>query len=442
MKGKRMSWLLAVLGTIGLGGLLTGCSGNKGEVGKEGVGENSVKQPAVSTEPVTIRLGAGGGAAYPDDIFQQTVADPVKKKYPNITVELIKNQKGALDHDIANWLASNTTPDIIAESNGRLPNLFTYGLLMDMTPLMKETGVDINRFDPLLVDPVRKTSDKGWMVAIPYGQNWSALYYNKNIFDKFGVPYPQDRMTWDETIDLARRLARFENGVQYVGLMPGSTIRIAESLSLTAVDPKTNKASVNNEQWKRVFELDKRILADIPGAMNNGKLIGQGDFWSKQNVAMMANVNRVSSAPEGFTDWDFAQYPSLPELPGRSGMVGFWVMAISSTSQHKLEAMQVINVVTSDEAQLIGARTANMSALTNPEMVKQFGADLPVLKGKHIENIFKSKPAPAPQFSLYNYQANTLLYTEIDNYLNGKKDINTALRDADEQINKMLAEQK
>lgn len=403
-----------------------------------GCGEK--KEDVQGDEPVTLTLGVSGGAAFSDEMLQKTVLEPTHKKYPHITIEVLRNAEGKLNQDYASWIAGGTIPDIIADANTWLMDLFLHELVMDITPLLKETKADIARFDPVLIDAVRSVSTEGWLVGLPYGQNLSALYYNQDIFDKFGVGYPPDGMTWDETIELAKQVGRKDGDIQYVGLQTGSPIRPAFPLSLAVIDPQTNQASVNNDQWKKVFELLQRV-AELPGALNqSGAMIGQGDFWSKQNVAMMGNVNRFSSANESFTRWDVAQYPSYPERPDTYGMVDSWVMVVSKVSRHPVQAMQVINVVTSDEVQLTATKMGQMSTLLNPEMKLRFGEEMPQLKGKSIQSIFKSNPAPFPKFSRYNRQAQPLLVENLNKVIAGAMDINTALRDAEERINQLLKE--
>lgn len=399
------------------------------------------KTEGQNNDPVTIKFGVAGGAAFTDQMLQMTVLEPIQKKHPHITIEVLRNAEGKLDQSYTNWIASGTVPDVIVEANTWLGDLFLNDMVMDITHLMKETRVDVNRFDPVLIDAVRSVSTEGWLVGLPYGQNLSALYYNKDVFDKFGVDYPPDGMTWDDAIELANRVARKDGDVQYVGLQMGSgPIRAAYPLSLVVIDPIENKASVNNDQWKKVFELLKRVTS-LPGALNeNGGVISDNDFWNKQNVAMMANVNRFSSAPDTFTSWDVGQYPSYPERPNTYGMVDSWVMVVSKVSQHPVQAMQVINVITSDEVQLAAAKMGQMSTLVNPEMKQRFGEEMPQLKGKNIQSIFKSNPAPFPRFSLYNRRALPLLVENLNKVIAGSMDINTALRDADERINQFLKE--
>ena len=416
--------------------LLAGCGGgDKGESGKI----------TVSSEPVTIRVGTTASASLTDSLFQETVVEPVKRKHPNITLELIRMGGNSAIKSIDDWMATGVIPDIILHSNGSMGELFAYDQMTDITPLVKQLNVDLKRFEPAVLDSVRVASDEGWLVGIPFSQNFNALYYNKDIFDKFGAEYPRDGMTWDEVIELSKRVGRSDNGVQYIGLHPEWVLRPAYPLALTLIDAKKNQSQVTNDSWKKVAELILRIVS-TPGNWD-GKS-GRGDFWGKKTVAMLATTNIFASiepeAKKGFTNWDVAQYPSFPDRPGVSGMVDAWVMIISKTSQHKPQAMQVIQVVTSDEVQLLAAsKYAQMSTLVNPVMKEKFGSELASLnmKEKNLQGIFKGKIVPAPKFSPYERQARPFLQDNFTKLFSGQMDINTALRDADEKINKMLAEQ-
>jgi multiple sugar transport system substrate-binding protein len=79
---------------------------------------------------------------------------------------------------------------------------------------MKAGKFDLSRLGKGAVDAVKVSSGGQYLEAVPYVQNFSANYYNKGIFDKFGVAYPKDGMTRDDATDLARKLTRSDGGVQ------------------------------------------------------------------------------------------------------------------------------------------------------------------------------------------------------------------------------------
>jgi maltose-binding protein MalE len=54
---------------------------------------------------------------------------------------------------------------------------------------------------------VQAYSTKGEFLTMPYTVESAVMYYNKDLFDKFGATYPKDGLTWNETMDLARKLS-------------------------------------------------------------------------------------------------------------------------------------------------------------------------------------------------------------------------------------------
>jgi multiple sugar transport system substrate-binding protein len=66
------------------------------------------------------------------------------------------------------------------------------------------------------------------------------------------------------------------------------------------------------------------------------------------------------------------------------------------------------------------------------------GKDIPFIKGKNIAGVLKGKYAKAPAVSPYRFDARAINNKLYDQYLAGKIDVNTALRQADDEINQMI----
>ena len=52
---------------------------------------------------------------------------------------------------------------------------------------------------------------KTW--AIPSGMNPLVVYYNQDLFDQYGVPYPENGWTWDDFLSVALAIRDPEAGV-------------------------------------------------------------------------------------------------------------------------------------------------------------------------------------------------------------------------------------
>jgi multiple sugar transport system substrate-binding protein len=80
--------------------------------------------------------------------------------------------------------------------------------------------------------------------------------------------------------------------------------------------------------------------------------------------------------------------------------------------------------------------------LKDPKLQDVFGADLPALKGKNVKGIFKSKPAKSSPVTPYDAIINGELNKVATKVAKGQTDINSALREAEENANKLIQETK
>ncbi|MDF2716341.1 MAG: extracellular solute-binding protein family 1 [Paenibacillus sp.] len=417
---------------------IAGCGKTADPAGSAGAGKENGAAGKVSDAPVT--LTAAIDAVIIDSALEALIKDQLKKKHPNITLNIVQPAKGSTLDEL---IATGTVPDIVFTYSGRLTAYQDKGILYDMNELVKTQKFDLSRFEPQMITDTKVGSPNGELYGVPYSRNFHAFYYNKDIFDKFGVAYPQDGMNWDQILDLAKKVTRNEGGTQYRGIDPGSGISwIYQPLGIEADDYKTGKATLNNDKWKKVFELVKAMYT-IPGNEQKGTAID--NFLKEKNLAMIMYTNMFSQlevpTKEGF-NWDVAQYPSYPERPNIYGNASVNIMTITKQSKYKDQALQVISVATSDEVQLESSRQARISPLLKPEIQAEFGKSLDILKGKRIQSIFKSKPVPYPNSSPYRSKSEAIAVKYFKEYVAGTIDVNTALSKGEDEINKMLQAEK
>lgn len=418
-----------IVGVVCMSLLLAGCGSKSSSEGKEG----KVTSPPL--QPVTLKI-YNDPAYISDKDFKELIADPVRNKYPHLTVEQVSTR-----NDLDKLIAAGESVDFFVTWNGQMTFYKDLGYFEDITPLAKKNNFDLGRFDQGALDAIRAVSENGKeLYALPYAVQLNALYYNKSIFDKYGVPYPKDGMTWTEAIELGKRVSRQEGATQYYGLDTDDYVRFTFPLSLGAVDAKTNKAQVNSEPYKRAFETAKQLYS-LPGVTYQNKGIER--FVQNQTVAMLATVNmfqQLKQAPG--LDWDVVQFPSYSDKPNVYGMYDLHILIPNRNSKHQDDMMRTMEVLFSDEVQTNMVRkSGRVSTLKDVKYKQQFGKDLPELQGKHIESIFKSAPAAAPEYSRYYPKAAEILRWNYVDYMNNKKDVNTALRDAEDAINKHIASQ-
>ncbi|MDF2715903.1 MAG: family 1 extracellular solute-binding protein [Paenibacillus sp.] len=316
---------------------------------------------------------------------------------------------------------------------------------MDISPLVKLHNVDLTRFDPAVMQSISAISKEGTLIALPFTHQFTALYYNKTLFDRFGVAYPKDGLFWEDAIELTKKLSRTENNVKYAGLDVETVSRISRPLAALRIDGKTDKSAMNTDGWRKAFELARSVYT----ILNNERPSNTNSlnrFLSDQTVAMLATVNilaqGIEDAMKKGLDWDLAQYPSYKESPNIATIVDSHVFTVTKTSKYKDQAMLALKVLTSDEVQLLSTKkTGRLTVLNNPEIKGQLGKDMAFLQGKHLEGALKGKIIASPPFSRYEFSTGSTTTDAMYEYIGGK-DINTVLREADEKINTIISRMK
>ncbi|RKN64073.1 ABC transporter substrate-binding protein [Paenibacillus ginsengarvi] len=420
---------------IGIAAVMAGCSGGSPKPSSQ-ADEAPQGKVEVSTEPVTLSFFMEGNASVLADQIQELVS----KKFPHIKLNTTVSGKVKID----DFIGAGQVPDLISFSLGGVTKLKELGLVTDLTPLIKKHGFDLTRLAAGVEETVRSFSDyDGRFILMPFELNNNALFFNKTIFDKFGTPYPKDGMTWEGLLDTAKQVTRMDAGVQYKGFRFEETNLVFKNqLGLAFVDPKTQKAAVNTDGWKRWLDTMTAFHA-IPGNALNTKVSEKDEFLKEQILAMRTGPNYMSELPaaasKGGFDWDVVSLPDFKGFEGKGSQFNAPYYVIPPTSKYKDQAFQVIDYMMSEEVQAIMSRKGRLPIVKSDKAKNEFGAGIEGLNGKNLQAFFKdtvAKPAPA---TLYDTIAKTTLVTKgIRGIAVEGKDTNTALRETEEEINKQI----
>jgi multiple sugar transport system substrate-binding protein len=340
-------------------------------------------------------------------------------------------------------------PDVVINWAGQFQKVIELGLAYDITEMVNKYKFDLKTIDPNIQKSIMTgTAGSGFegLIGIGIYDNPFALFYNKALFDRRGIPYPTDNLYWDETITIAKRMSFTENGIKYYGLDPDSIGRAAFQLELPFAD-FTNHKAVFTSHWKESYQLwldiRKASGSDTGAVARKGNLVAE---FMKGEVAMMASGTHVlpqlETAEMSGLRWDVVSYPQNRKKPGYQQRTGGTVVSITKLSKHKDAAFQLIRVLLSPEVQTMISRNGKMAALKDRTIQNQYGADVKQLQGKNGAVFTKLKmSAVQPQnYLILNWSpVSSALNNALYDMLAGK-DINTALREADEKTQKVIDE--
>lgn len=401
-----------------------------------------VQEIPIDDRPVTLHIY--NPANYSELLWNQLFIEPIQKKYPWITLVHMKNEAGA---SIAERVTTNSLPDIM-QGTGKQP-AFQYkelGLLEDLSPLLKKYNFDLTSIEANILGNMQ-IDDSQSVYGLPIGYGNAALYFNKDLFDKFAVPVPTDGMTWDEIAELTKRMTRKEGDVQYRGFDFLVDFQISNNqLSLPFVDGNTNKAVVQTEGWQRLFNTMKQFY-DIEGN-NPGMLPNVFNPFLKDFTLAMFSVPNILSpliqSTEDGMDWDMVTLPTFAGGPDTGIQPVPVALYVAQTSQYKDQAYLVISHLLSEEIQLQRSKIGEPSVLKNREIQQAFGSDMSHAEGRNLIAFVSGNPAPASS-SVTEYDiiaGNEMIRAFKEFAFLQEKDLNTILREAEENINKKIEEQQ
>jgi len=202
---KRKMFVTAVSGLIVLSMALAGCGGAKTSSTS---GSDSGKEIASSDQKATITHYTIGNE---DKTWIKDVMPDFEKQHPNITMKFLTVPYDNFDTKLRAMIASGSPPDVTTHyGSGGFVEYLNKDMIMDLTPIMKKANyVPSEAGIPDSLTNIYKVNDK--IYGIPVSAYVSAIFYNKDLFDKAGVPYPtsdyEDKTwTFDAMVDLAKKV--------------------------------------------------------------------------------------------------------------------------------------------------------------------------------------------------------------------------------------------
>jgi multiple sugar transport system substrate-binding protein len=430
-----------ILTTSVLSAALLALAGCGGEAPGAGAGETKsagvdLSKPA---ELVFFSKSRNSEAA-----FNERFGNAIREKFPQYTIKYIVDENG---QKMEQLLIAGDKFDIYWDSVGLFMDTLTNANLQyDLRELIKKNNVELNRIEPVMLDGTKQPG--GEIYALPVINKNLVLFYNKDIFDKFGMAYPKDGMNWEETLELARKLTRTEDGVRYIGLGVSQQHQFMRlnQLSVPIIDPVKQQANTDNPKIKTLYNSLIAPIISQPGfkeiVNEKNTLFGSvasNTFYTQKNMAMLVYVSDFPFEQKGMAgvNWDMVSLPEMKEAPGLGSQAYPIYFTVTSTSKNKEQAMEVLKYLTSDDYQLSISKRGMLTVLKDGEIKKAFAQEASI-KDKNFQAVYLRPHAPSAPKSKYDPKAELIYDKYMTELAKGAMDVNTALRITGEEVNKMI----
>jgi multiple sugar transport system substrate-binding protein len=416
--------------------IVSACSSTGGTVQGPAKDVNAVAIP--KKEPVQLTFY--NVDKHPEERFMVEYGNKLKEKFPHVTVKYLTGDLQAL-------VTSGESIDIILSSIGLTHNsVIKFNFQQNISELIKQYRYDTTKLEPSTV-AIQKDLANGGIYGLPVRTSTYTLFYNRDIFDKFGVPYLKEGMSWDELYEVSRKMTRNDSGMQYYGFImsPGHMLS-HNQLSLQAVDSKTNEILFTGDKYVGLVQNFIRFFK-VPGmesykdAMSTNTAIHKEAFTKTQNAAMFAFSTVWRDKEMSDVNWDVVPLPTFNEAKGIGPQSYPSYFYLTNQSKHKEQAFEVMAYFTTDEFQLFTSRMGLPPIVNSPQVLAEFGKGseyAEFYKGKNIKALVPTNYAKAIPKTDITGIAEKQVVAAMKNTIFNNTDINTALRDASEAAKKEI----
>lgn len=365
-----------------------------------------------------------------ESYFFQQYGELFTMQYPNTEIQVVStgqlyNQKDENGNDVKydeaySNLVEKEKPDILLMDSNLFPHYATEGKLADLGAMIERDKYDLTTYSQGILESLKEKGE-GKLYGLSPAFRSNAIFYNVDLFKKYGVDLPHDGMTWQEIIDLARRFpteGSKEERVYGFSLDQSRNLNTVGSLALNFGDTaginllngKTKKVTMDTQSWKNIFKLavdaaSSKAIYD-PNTEDYSDVTTNEEYYARQPFHMgrvaitvqtnefLQESNQVSKNLKNYKPFELgiAAGPVNPANPTKTnGAYLNEIFAISAGSPNMEVAWDFIKFVNGEAFAKVKGKSLNMGLLAREGISKDYN-------GISLEAFYKLKPEMSSDF--------------------------------------------
>lgn len=381
-----------------------------GVVGAAALGRvGGLMSAAEAASQVTLSFGMYASPTWQPS-YERAFKD-FTKAHPTITVKPEWTPYNAWTQKIATEVASRSVPDVSILDWDDFYDRTSKGSVMPLDNFIKADRVPLDNFYSPALNWYRY---KGKLYALPFNAGTLLFYFNKTLFDKAGMRYPDASWTWNDVVAAARKLTiRSKDGkVKQWGLLAPTAVDFLNGPIWSAggtglVNDAYTKPGIDEPSGIKVLQFVYDLIYKEKVAPNPATQLGMGVPFASGKIAMAPldptwDVYSYRSVP-GFT-WDVTYMPLDSRTKRRITPLFPNAFSIAANTQHPQEAYALVkfltNPVRGNPAIALEAGYGSLNPITWLSDTRLFlgGArDLPAHWKDFITNLRYAKVIPHKQ---------------------------------------------
>lgn len=288
----------------------------------------------------------------------------------------------------------------------------------------------------------------GGLYALPFRTDFWIVYYNKDLFDKAGVPYPTNDMTWKQFDATAKKLTTgfgankvygahlhtWRSTVELPGIQDGKH---------TLID---GQYDFLKPWYERALSLQKDGVVQSYGSLKSTNTHYSGPFFNQQ-IAMLpmgtwfigTQIAKVASGESLSKNWGIVSFPHPEGVEAGTTAAQVTSLGVSANSANKAAAEDFAKWVAGPEGAAIVASTGTIPALRDDKVI----ASITATKGFPTDTTSQSALKTTTSYlempvSLNAAKIELVLNRVHDSIMTGNVTVDQGLKDMDQGVQEIL----
>lgn len=407
-------------------------------------------------EEVTIRLAFWELFGIIEPRMQAAI-DRFNETYPHITVEFVISPEAFTHRDtMLTMIAAGAPSDVVWMGDSAIWDFAARGALLDLTSYMDRDGIDGSMFVPTAED----ARYEGKYYALPDHGGPLMVFYNKDMYDTAGLPYPitkpTDEWTWDTFLANAEKITQVgpDGRVEAFGMDPWTIwfhwIPTIWTFGGDVINEDRTQSRLDEPEAKAAMQTIVDTMLTEPIVAPSATAFAEMgiDLLTLLLTQKCAHLGAGAWGPSLFTNpetrepainWGLAPYPTEVEPATIMGFVGW---AIPAGTKHPDAAWELLKFLATDlEAQRdVARRGIGIGGLLEAVAMGDYMMPYEPPEDLEIWQHSIQRARGIPYHPQWTRTIEGVVTEEFSLMFVGEKSVDEAMDDAARRMNEVLAQ--
>jgi len=308
-------------------------------------------------------------------VYYQPLIDSYTEINPHVTINYI--DLGAIDYNtvLGIQLAGAADYDVITIKDvPGYADLVRHGHLEPLSRFAAEAGIDTDAFGGL----VEELTVNDEFYALPFRSDFWVVFYNKRLFDRAGVPYPNNEMTLEDFDRIARQMTDGSGSDKIYGTHYHTWRSTVQLFGI--LDGQNTIVDGNYEFLRPIYEIVLNQQRDgiiMDFATLRVTASHYSGLWQSEQIAMMnmgtwfipTAIMRIENGESLADEWGITRYP-VPAGTAHGTTLGtITSVAVSSSSARKDAALDFVKFISGPQGAEILANLGQFPAIMDDKSI-------------------------------------------------------------------------